>query len=766
MPRSAKDIVNGKITVTNPSQIQGLTEFTYSFWARLEEIPTVDTSYLIEFGGKKYLYIDTNYKIIAEVSRSNINDVLATSENTIPFNEWTHIAFTYKYGSTSELHLYVTDTLGNWREVGTSVSGNGAISSDSGLNLAFLNTSLTGDFRFPGSIAEIGIWNRVLTTEELQHLAVDRYTPSIISTGLVGAWKINGGNPEIDYAYGNNAYPSPSDLPITDDVPMILEDAIGPLSSIVLYAPSLTSPIGGEVFNKGFIEVSWDIKDPPANIETITLSDISYEIEYTENYIGRETVWHTIKKRIKGTTSSYLWYVGRMIKSETLRIRIRSFHEETSICSEYSPSDSNFAVNVFKLSAPVILSPFPGRAYVDYVTIILDESEIINTYNQKVRYKIEYQSTEANIDWTTLYDGLPVGSTPIRWNVENIANSNDYQLKLTAYDSDNNQYATNYVSGIKISHPGLFYIDTKPPIGNIEFETTNNITNKLDQLVNIYADDEVTDIKTMSFSDINLSDSTSEKPVLTLGPIQETNINTYFDPIQVLTCDSTVTGIGDTSKIQWTFKDKSGLMRLNSVFTDYGNNSSCQELNQFFVKLWKTDEVLTDVLTVRENRDFLKLSNGTTSIETKRVNTAYVSTESGKIYRVEPFPTQIYDIGHKITRLNILSDVMYVFSYNQDTDVSRVYRDDKVDDLYLLSEFTDTLSEINSVAQYNNYLYFGMENGQLWMFDGSSFIKINTFDNPINCLSGDSKYLYIGFFSGTKMILYNGSSFFSLNIEV
>jgi hypothetical protein len=764
MSRSAKNISDGKLLINNPSQLHNLTEFTFASWIKLEELPASDTCYIADFGGKKTISVDTEYKINVEVSRVTINDILSTPSGIIPLNEWTHIVFTYKYGSPSELHLYMTDTLGNWREIGTMVSGIGALNSDSGLSVAFLNTYLTGSFNFPGSIAEVGVWNRILTIEEIQHLSIDRYTPSLIRAGIIGAWKLNGGNPEIDYVYGNNAYPS-TDLLITDNVPMILEDEIGPISSTILYAPNLTSPVGEETFNKGFITISWEIKDPPSSNSSVELSDITYEIEYTDNYIGRETVWHTVKKRIEGETTSYLWYIGKMLKSETLRIRIRSFYEYANIFSEYSPSASSFTVNVFKLVTPVILSPLSGNSYIDSITIILDENNIEDTYNQKIYYKIEYQSTKSDIDWTVLYDELPVGSTTIRWNIDGLPNSDDYQLKLTSYDKNNNQYATTYVDKIKISHPGLFYIDTLPPVANIEFENTNQVTNKLDHIVNIYAEDSVTDIKTISFSDINLTDTT-DKQVLTLGPVQESNTDKYFSPIQILPCDSNVFQIGNTPKIQWTFADKSGLMRLNSVFTDYGNNTSCNILEQFFVKLWKYDEKMTDFISVREDRDYLKITNGNIGADTKRVNTVYVSTENGKIYRVEPFPIQIYDIGIGITKLSFLYDVLYVFSYNNNTDVARAYRDDKTDSLYLLTEFTDPISKITAVCQYGSYLYIGMENGQLWIFDGASFTKIHTFDNPINYLTGDSRYLYIGFFSGTNIVLYNGSSFFALNIEV
>lgn len=203
-----------------------------------------------------------------------------------------------------------------------------------------------------------------------------------------------------------------------------------------VYAPNLTSPVGGEIFNKGKISITWETKNPPTSDTSITLSQITYEIEYTENFIGRETNWFTVKRRISGDETSFDWYVGKMLKSETLRMRIRAFCEDINTYSEYSPSAADFSVNVFKLVPPAILSPLPGRSYIDYINIIIDESQTINTYSQKIRYRIEYQSDDAGVDWTTLFEDLPVGSSPLRWNIDSLP-TGTYQLKLTIMDANN-----------------------------------------------------------------------------------------------------------------------------------------------------------------------------------------------------------------------------------------------------------------------------------------------------------------------------------------
>jgi len=61
--------------------------------------------------------------------------------------------------------------------------------------------------------------------------------------------------------------------------------------------------------------------------------------------------------------------------------------------------------------------------------------------------------------------------------------------------------------------------------------------------------------------------------------------------------------------------------------------------------------------------------------------------------------------------------------------------------------------------------FIGLENGELWSFDGSTFTLSNTFTSPVNALAGDNQYLYIGLANNSSFILYNGISFFTSDVE-
>ncbi|KKK94492.1 hypothetical protein LCGC14_2682330, partial [marine sediment metagenome] len=159
---------------------------------------------------------------------------------------------------------------------------------------------------------------------------------------------------------------------------------------MTVFAPHITSPKGDELFNLGKITITWDRNDPPTDDPYEATSVISYEIEYTDNYNFEDTVWNTIKRRIPWTETSFEWIVGKMIKAPTVRVRIRAKNSLDGELSDWSTSSGDFLINIFKLIPPAIVSPLPDHVYTDFILIILDESITRNTFNQKIRYTVEY----------------------------------------------------------------------------------------------------------------------------------------------------------------------------------------------------------------------------------------------------------------------------------------------------------------------------------------------------------------------------------------
>jgi len=85
----------------------------------------------------------------------------------------------------------------------------------------------------------------------------------------------------------------------------------------------------------------------------------------------------------------------------------------------------------------------------------------------------------------------------IRWDLTDVVPGDDYVLRLTAegrLNSTNSvdQIARAYVYNIRIQQAGAFIIDTQPPDAVLFIDNDLEVTNKLDHMVDIYADDEAT----------------------------------------------------------------------------------------------------------------------------------------------------------------------------------------------------------------------------------------------------------------------------------
>lgn len=543
--------------------------------------------------------------------------------------------------------------------------------------------------------------------------------------------------------------------------------------------PHLTSPKGGEIFNLGKVNITWDTNNPLAIFKSALLS---YEIEYTDNYVGvDDTNWHSEKRRIPWNQDSYEWIVGKMIKSDSVRVRLRARHHDGSF-SDWSMASGDFMINVFKLIPPAIVNPISHHTYTDFILIILDETLTTNTFNQKVRYTLEYSSDARNVDWTVIVKDIPVGQNVIRWNLEDLSASDDYVLRLTAKNAASceqtnepipDQIARRFVYNLKIQQPGVFLIDTKPPQAILDVESSSGITSELTQTLTIFAEDATSDVEQIQLRECNASQQ------LALGDVSKATGTTDCTPIEIL-LDSTDLDFdtiigkpqGYTAKTQWTFEDVSGLRRLEAMLTDSGGNNSLQSLQNIFIPAFRSgSDVINDIIVVSEVRDVHSRSEDSsgfvTIITTSGVDfeVAYIGTKSGKYWALEPFPRLVFDLGKEIRLLIEYFDVVYLLVYVDNIDTGSIYRDDKTQLTNIFDFNQDVLRIPNAVAIFNDVMYIGLENGELWSFNGVTPILVNQFANPITTLVGDNLFLYIGQANSSAFVLYNGTEFFTSDLE-
>jgi len=558
---------------------------------------------------------------------------------------------------------------------------------------------------------------------------------------------------------------------------------------MAVFAPHLISPKGGEIFNLGEVLITWDRVDPPTDDPYEATTVISYEIEYTDNYQFENTTWHTLKRRIPWTEESFTWNVGKMIKSSTVRVRIRAKNSMDGALSDWSMSSGDFSINVFKLVPPAIVSPLGSHVYTDFILIILDETLTRNTFNQKVRYTLEYSSEKREIDWTVIARDIPVGQNVIRWNLDDLAPSDDYVLRLTAKNAATScleageptpdQISRRFVYNLKIQQPGMFLIDTKPPQAVLDVEGSEGITNELVHTINVFAEDATSDVEQIQLREC---DATTQVALGNIdaagfGEVECSTIEELIDEQGQDVDFGKLVGkpLGYSTKTQWTLEDKSGLRRLEALLTDSGGNTSIQDIGNTFVPIFRHDVEINDLIVSVEQRNSVIITedaDGNASIQEEtdqNFEVAYLVTTDGQYWTLEPFPRLIADsvFDRDVRLLFAYQGAVFILTYtNNDliADTGTVFRDDKTIITNMFS-FPNALSQPNSVASFQNVMYMGLENGELWKFDGVTVSQVTTFSNPISTLSGDNEYLYVGLFNSSLVTLYNGTDFFTSDVE-
>ena len=548
-----------------------------------------------------------------------------------------------------------------------------------------------------------------------------------------------------------------------------------------LFAPHMTSPRGSLAFNRGTVDIVWTINDPLSNDSSMPNDSVTYEIEYTDDYRASDTNWHTVKRRIKYSDTSFTWKVGKSIKSNTVRIRMRAVSSFDESVSSWSISDE-FSINVFELIPPAIINPLSDILYTDFILIILDETLTRNTYHQKVRYTLEYSSRKRDIDWTIIVADISVGRNVVRWNLENVASSDDYILRLTVKNASTtcvdevdpapDQISRRFVHNVHIQQSGMFLIDTKPPEAILEIEGGSTVSNQLDQVVNIFAEDATTGVETIRLRECDASGD------LSLGDLEDPEDPTGGClPLSEIVTDFDAFGksIGFSPKTKWDFEDASGLKKLEALLTDVGGNTSLQEQVKVFLSVFSAEYPINDFIVVIEQR--LKITVDDTQsppVVTSDVATfevVYLLGNNGNFWILEPFARFLYTFGTAVETLKLLefNDSIYIFTYNAATSTGEIYTHN-VTEPTLLFTFTDAVGGgrafTTAVGIFNNVLYIGLESGSLWSFDGISFAELTPpVSAPIASIFGDKEYLYIGYENNQNMVLYNGTIFSTLDLE-
>jgi len=246
--------------------------------------------------------------------------------------------------ATGKLRLYRDGT-----EVSYSANntGSGSFVTDTGKPLTLFNRSITAN-PFFGKIAEVGIWNRILTTEERKRIVVDRWKPSIIPDGLVSYIPLTGDTPEKELVSDSTAILSGTAS--TDHVPDVVSE-LNNFSTFPLSAHNSN-------YGKGVIcsQVIPSVKDKVAKVSLFLSSEktdgiISGNDSYTAfsclNFYetSNESSW-TIYKNSSSYNVLNTADQGYLTNSQTVSFSTQEdvFTSSPSVTYKTSLSDGTFDV--------------------------------------------------------------------------------------------------------------------------------------------------------------------------------------------------------------------------------------------------------------------------------------------------------------------------------------------------------------------------------------------------------------------------------------
>jgi hypothetical protein len=457
--------------------------------------------------------------------------------------------------------------------------------------------------------------------------------------------------------------------------------------------PSLLSPNGGEIFLDNEMTISWLEPNEISSSKFLNW----YEIFFTDSYSWiKQPEWLQIATIPIGN-SSFVWDVPPYIKSRRCRLGIRAVDNQGKR-SKISLSANNFSIRDKRLPKPAVIEPVTNGSYFSYVPFILDYKGIEGQCSERAFYQIYYSSKKQSIEWTLLYNNIPVDTDPIKWDIQTLSSSDDYSIKIELVDDDNISEPV-FINNVNINTLNYFIVDTVPPRGRIQVVDNLEYIKTRDILLNIKAYDETTDTEFMRIEQFNVTGATTDT-----GPYQNfTNLSAWY-----------IKGDDGVKLIQTRLKDYVGNVLLDS------------EEDEFFRTYKSLNNVEVNSSLLSEDGSNIWTAFGGSNPQLY-LNTALLST-----------------LTYEATALAVFDDILYVAVKDNDNNgILQRYTGGTLNTIY---EIDEEDSVINTMEVFDSKLFLGLQNGKLMSFNGTSIATENpndVFDYSIYYLKTDGNILYI-----------------------
>lgn len=467
----------------------------------------------------------------------------------------------------------------------------------------------------------------------------------------------------------------------------------------MVYKPTLTYPIGGESIHDSPITITWTGQASSDG------RGYEYEIFYTDVYnVEEEPDWIQIAT-VPGSSSSYVWNIPSQIRSSLVRVAVRtkSYRGERS---DFSLSTANFSIRRHNLIVPALLSPVSGLSYDKYIEIIPDFSSIQGTYSQRSYLHLYYSSNKANIPLTALAEDVPVYTPSITWNTIQLVPANDYVLYVSLADDEGNVSDTVQIKDIQIAHQGYFIVDTTPPVASITVNNDEDFTKNQDVSVNIISYDESTGVHSMQ-----LIEGTS-----TALPEPVANVKSF------------------------TLSSTDGVKVVELLLQDFGANRNNNQIYRLF------DTVLSGSNPIV---DAAYLNDGSLWV--------LVGTEKS-LYQVTNYPNLMLTLSNEPTAIANYNNQIYIATIDTENQ-GTLNRYTGASAIEIITGFELADSNITTMVTHNGFLYLGMENGSVYVYDGATVSFVDELDNPIATMNSDGSSLYLALANDNRVYVLNNGNF-------
>lgn len=214
------DAVDDYVNNGSAASLDNLPALAISIWAKPSGWGENSAGYLVSksnigTAGWRFSLLSSMTSPQFSVDYDGANDlVVRPSAGSVTFNEWAHWVVTWDgTANASGVHIYKNGTEVAYQ---TQTNGEGNHVSDASQNLLIGNSTIASpDRTFDGTLDEVRVYNRVISTEEIGQLyrggehKANASQNDKIKNGLVGLWSFDGADVSGSTAYdrsgqGNN----------------------------------------------------------------------------------------------------------------------------------------------------------------------------------------------------------------------------------------------------------------------------------------------------------------------------------------------------------------------------------------------------------------------------------------------------------------------------------------------------------------------------------------------------------------------------------